>query len=196
MQFRAIFSDTASWGIMEHNDLDVDMAQLEINEKKRNLTGVFKYKLTEDNSPLSSPESSETMTQLRRSSRKKICPQETEKRRVLTKPKKILNGSSTADEISNYYLDKRVKRLPPSLETIFEEPKGNNFMSTRKFKRCIQFSSQTAPSRNKLKVKKRSMKAQKVSVIKRLNKNVALELLKEKLLAIESDEEVILKESK
>ncbi|XP_018566361.1 uncharacterized protein LOC108907252 [Anoplophora glabripennis] len=175
---------------MEHNDLDVDMAQLEINEKKRNFTGVFKYKLTEDNSPISSPESNETITQPRRSGRKKIRSQETEKRRVLTKPKKLLSNNSNTNEINNYYLDKRVKRLPPSLETIFEEPKGNSFMSTRKFKRCIQFSSQVAPCRNKLKVKKRSMKAQKVSIIKRLNKNVALELLKEKLSAIEEDEEI------
>lgn len=181
---------------MEHDDLDVDMAHLEINERKRNFTGVFKCKLTEDNSAHPSPESNDNVTQLRRSNRKKICSQETDKRRVLTKPKKLLNNSSSTDEINNYYLDKRVKRLPPSLETIFEEPKGNTFMSTRKFKRCINFNNLTLPSRSKLKVKKRSMKAQKVSVIKRLNKNVALELLKEKLSAIEEDEEVILKETK
>ncbi|KAJ8926527.1 hypothetical protein NQ314_021129 [Rhamnusium bicolor] len=128
-------------------DLDVDMAQLEINEKKRVSTGVFKYKLNA-NQP-TSPELDDVVTPPRRSTRKKIRPLETEKRRVLTKPRKFLDN---ANEINNYYLDKRVKRLPPSLETIFEEPKGDSFMSSRKFKRCIQFSSHLAM--NKVKVKK------------------------------------------
>ncbi|KAJ8916106.1 hypothetical protein NQ315_004473 [Exocentrus adspersus] len=153
---------------MEQNELDVDMAQLEINEKKRISTGLLKHKVDKNNLPVSSADLPENEVPLRRSCRKKICNQVIEKRRVLMKPRKLSDVNVSMDEIYNYYLDKRVKRLTPSLETIFEEPKGNTFMSTRKFKRTINFA------------------------------NHALRVLQEKLSAIEDDdeEEIILEEEK
>lgn len=110
-----------------------------------------------------------------------ISSMPTENRRVLTKPKK---KDSTANKLESIYLCKQVKRLPPNLETIFEEPKLTKsnkvlYLGLRKQKRVISFND----SSNKGKVKKRQMKAKKVlgksfNVKKRGSMEALLEKLK------------------
>ncbi|KAK5647274.1 hypothetical protein RI129_002166 [Pyrocoelia pectoralis] len=50
--------------------------------------------------------------------------------------------------VEQYYCDKKVKRLPSTLETIFEEPKQQNneeqFIGTRKYKRALHFHQDVA----------------------------------------------------
>nr|XP_008198460.1 PREDICTED: proline-rich protein 14 isoform X2 [Tribolium castaneum]XP_008198461.1 PREDICTED: proline-rich protein 14 isoform X2 [Tribolium castaneum] len=117
---------------------------------------------------------------LRRSGRKRIRTSVPEPVRVLNKPVKLTERSSPKD-IENYYLDKRVKRLNPSLETIFEEPQIVNneavVMSTRKFKRSINFNEVAA--KNSAKVKKRQRKAK--SRTKKTHKKIPLEFVMQKL---------------
>lgn len=97
--------------------------------------------------------------------------------------------------IIKYYTSKKVKRTPSTLETIFEEPKEHQgnllLMGQKKVKRTLDFK----PNTNKAKCHKRQMKAKSrlssssaiISCIKRLriSKTVSLEMLKEKLQAVE-----------
>lgn len=119
----------------------------------------------------------------RRSKRMKIRQVEKQKRRTATKPKKIVDGYSK--EIVNYYLDKKIKRTQSSLETIFEEPINDGCsMGARKLKRCIGFPDIGIYIKDKIKVKKRLMKAKKVCGIKKIKK-LSMDLLLEKLRNIE-----------
>ncbi|CAG9821691.1 unnamed protein product [Phaedon cochleariae] len=161
--------------------LDVDMAQLEIKDgaKKRTSSSISEN----DERPDENASKSEIPLEgtVRRSGRKRIRPVEFDKRRVLSKPKKLLDDLNSK-QIVNYYLDKTVKRTPPTLETIFEEPNPKTVMSTRKFRRLISFPSDVA-SKNRLKVKKRVMKAKLVSSSPR--KKMSMETLLQKLSSID-----------
>lgn len=143
--------------------LDVEMASLQINERKRS----FGCSVEED---ANDDDKEQTGVVLRRSLRKRIRSTESDKRRVLIKPKRFETGS--VSDITSCYLNRKVKRAPSTLETIFEEPKqaktGSLLMSGKKFKRLIEFNA--APSVNEKKVKKRQMKAKKVYPNKRLRK--------------------------
>lgn len=172
---------------MESDNLESNMSYLNITGLKRASSCAFQQDYIDQVSPEPNSEETDENNHLRRSHRKRIKPLEAENRRVLTKPKKLEINANSKDTV-NYYLDKRIKRLPPTLETIFEEPKSDSLMSTRKFKRCINFSDDGL-CKDKLKVKKRSMKAKKVSSIKRLRKKVSMELLMKKLSNIEESEQ-------
>ncbi|CAG9864105.1 unnamed protein product [Phyllotreta striolata] len=94
------------------NKLDVDMSHLEISETEV---------AVED-------EAQNTAT-LRRSGRRKSATEEPpEKKRVLQKPKK-LSTNKEHKQIVNYYLDRKIKRTSSCLETIFEMPKGDTYMT-------------------------------------------------------------------
>jgi len=163
-------------------EVDIDLSALEIQDRKRNHN--------ELDSPTNSLElGSKESEPLRRSGRKKVRPLEIqEKRRVLTRPRK-LNINSTMKEIENYYLDKKVKVSSPALETIFEEPKKDILMGTRRLRRCINFGDVANEKPDKAKVKKRSMKAKKISTFKKMGKKIGLEFLMTKLKKLETDEQ-------
>ncbi|XP_044271497.1 uncharacterized protein LOC123015686 [Tribolium madens] len=121
---------------------------------------------------------------LRRSTRKKIRTSIPEPVRVANKPLKLTEKSSPK-EIENYYLDKRVKRLNPTLETIFEEPQVVNneevVMSSRKFKRSINFN--VIAAKNSAKIKKRRLKAK--NRMKKNRKKIPLEFVMKKLATLD-----------
>lgn len=96
--------------------------------------------------------------------------------------------NSSVKEIKNYYLDKKVKLSSPALETIFEEPKKNMIMSSRKLKRFIHFGEVITEKPDKNKVKKRSMKAKKIikGGFKKINKKLGLDMLMNKLKDLET----------
>lgn len=122
---------------------------------------------------------------VRRSSRRIIRAALPEPPRIPNKPMKLTANSSLKD-IENYYLDKKVKRLNSSLETIFEVPQvvDNNevVMSSRKFKRTINFN--TVVAKNSTKVKKRKTKAKNVRG-KKKEKKIPLEYVMQKIDEIE-----------
>lgn len=120
----------------------------------------------------------------RRSGRVKVRPLTWSQSRNVG-PKK-LNPRSSAKDIEKYYLDKKVKRVHPSLETIFEEPGDDTMMSNRKFKRFINFS--VTCSKNNPKIKKRKLKAKGVSAKTRNGKKVTLKMLMDKLAELDNDE--------
>lgn len=76
----------------------------------------------------------------------------------------------------------QIKKQSPSLETIFEEPTSVNGklleISHKKIKRMMNFNA--TPSMNKLKVKKRQMKAKKFG-FKKNRKKMSMETFMEKL---------------
>ncbi|XP_074032312.1 uncharacterized protein [Leptinotarsa decemlineata] len=165
--------------------LNVFSSQLEIKdgEKKRRIEDLSQEGFTPEFEGIPNENGNEN---LRRSGRKRIRPAEVEKKQIISKPKR-LHEDSSYEEIKKYYLDKKVKRLPPSLETIFEEPKtGGIIMSARKFKRCINFGSMNYLPTNKSKVKKRSLKAKKVTP--RPKNKLTMDLLLKKLSCLEENE--------
>ncbi|KAG5877632.1 hypothetical protein JTB14_030030 [Gonioctena quinquepunctata] len=164
--------------------LDIYISQLEIKdgERKRKVSGVPQQE--------SNNEQIKNAENPRRSGRKRIRPAESVNRRVLSKPKKRMDDCNAKD-IVNYYLDKKVKRLSPSLETIFEEPNSETIMSTRKFKRCINFPNSVCFLKNKFKIKKRAMKAKKV--LSRPKIKMTMEMLFKKLSGIEENGPSVLK---
>ncbi|RZC37829.1 Tantalus domain containing protein [Asbolus verrucosus] len=158
-------------------------------EKKRRWSDVFVPPVCEDDSPSSNgdlehepdtdiPEETLPRRSLRRRFRNSLGERQSAE---LTKPKKLTEKSSAKD-IENYYLDKRVKRLNPSLETIYEEPQQIRdeevVMSTRKYRRVIDFKAIT--TKNSTKIKKRKMKAKLVTPNKH-NSKVSLKFLMQKL---------------
>lgn len=166
-------------------ELDVEMASLELNEKKRRFSAICEAPSESENTELGASDATAS-TSVRRSLRKKVRPLDVDKRRVYTKPKKI--GVGAANDVTGYYLDKKVKLVHTSLETIFEEPKNTkDIMGGRKFRRLINFSPN---STDKVKTKKRQMKAKKVCTTKFLrSKKVTKELILQKLKEIESIQE-------
>lgn len=178
---------------MEQCDIDVDMAYLEINELNPPNGSVKREReLEQSSSSFISPVSDEDNP--RRSLRKKFrISAPTNNARVLSKPKKFVEGSMK--ETMKYYLDKRVKRLHPSLETIFEEPQKESMMSLRKFKRIIEFPATVGLHKDKVKTKRRTMKAKKIKTIKRLKKKVSMDLLMKKLSTIEETDSNISNDS-
>lgn len=163
-------------------ELDIEMASLELGERKRR----FSAATSENEKNEQSADETENKI-LRRSTRKRIRPLDIDKRRVYTKPKKFNGGKDS--EVTGYYLDKKVKLVHTSLETIFEEPKNSEaVMSGRKLKRIINFP---VGGTEKLKTKKRSMKAKKVFSKKfRKFKKVTKELFLQKMEEIDDIEEV------
>lgn len=155
--------------------LDIDMAYLDLDEKELDSVQA------ESSSFLTTVEP--VPNYVRRSTRKKIRPLDCENRRTTKKPKKV--SDNNYKETVSYYLDKRVKKFSSSLETIFEEPKNGTFMASKRLKRFINFSETGIPHKDKVKIKKRALKAKKVHSIKRLNKKVSMDLLMKKLMSIE-----------
>lgn len=118
----------------------------------------------------------------RRSLRRRSMSVPTENRRVKQKPTKKVT------KLESIYLCRSVKRLPPNLETIFEEPKIDKnseilYIGLRKQKRIISFENCSTLNRNK--VKKRQMKAKKVSKSFMKRKRASMETLIEKLKYVE-----------
>lgn len=164
--------------------LDVEMASLQLNERKRSFGCCIEEKDVETETK---QEESEQTGVLRRSLRKRMRS-ETDKRRVVTKPKKI--DVDSVSVVTSYYLDKKVKRAPSTLETIFEEPKqaktGCLLMSGRKFKRLIEFNA--PPLSNDKKVKKRKTKAKALCMNKKLHhKRFTKEFLLQKLSELDDE---------
>ncbi|KAJ8680207.1 hypothetical protein QAD02_015994 [Eretmocerus hayati] len=82
-------------------------------------------------------------------------------RRCSLRPKKrSFADMENEDQIKEYYLDKTVKKHTNSLETIFEEREDpshtTSYMSAKRFKRMIQFT--TEPTDSKLKKRKERIK--------------------------------------
>lgn len=116
---------------------------------------------------------------LRRSSR--VIPKPTPNKTEQTS----ITIPENEEDIKKYYLCKKVKKHPPSLETIFEEPKDQHnvklLMSNRRYRRFCDFSDVH-------KTKKRLMKVKKHSVGKNLKKQkVNLNVLKKKLQEIDEE---------
>ncbi|CAH1112299.1 unnamed protein product [Psylliodes chrysocephalus] len=156
--------------------LDVDISQLEIGETQ---TEILKSKEEKD---VKSAAESEIV---RRSSRKKILPIQTEKKRVISKPKRLSSNGTIDANVINYYLDKKIKRFSSSLETIFEQPKSDEpnsnqdlYMSRRKFVRTLPAKDIKLPKNKK--IKKRNMKVKKINK----RKNLPMEMLLKKLASI------------
>lgn len=159
--------------------IDIDMSYLDLGE------GRFSGASLQSDSFVDELDN-ETTNNIRRSKRKRFRPMECENRRSTTKPRKLLDNDSK--ETVNYYLDKRVKKLPSTLETIFEEPKSGIFMSSRRLKRSINFPDTGVYCKDKLKVKKRLLKAKKVHPVKNVKKRASMDLLMKKLLSLEKDD--------
>lgn len=166
-------------------ELDVEMASLELNEKKRRFSAVGEASAESGEEDSEQSSGTNTNPPLRRSARKRIRPVDIEKRRVYTKPKKI--GADGIGDATGYYLNKKVKLVHTNLETIFEEPKSEqDLMSGRKFRRLINFATQSS---EKLKTKKRQMKAKKVCSTKFLrSKKITKELVLAKLKELDQAE--------
>lgn len=93
----------------------------------------------------------------------KHVPTENLNRRCSLKPKKrTFSEMETEDEIKDYYLDKSIKKVQNTLETIYEEKDGTNqsgtVMSVKRYKRMIQFQGNPTES----KIKKRRARIRKV----------------------------------
>ncbi|KAL1488989.1 hypothetical protein ABEB36_014768 [Hypothenemus hampei] len=162
-------------------EVDLDFSALKIEESSNK-------KRSYRNSSLPEEKCDNSEETLRRSTRKKIKPlvEKNSKRRVMTDPKK-LDMDASIKKIENYYLDKTVKLSSQALETIFEEPKSNQMMSIRKFRRCFSFTEIIYQKPNKNKVKKRSMKAKLIKPhLKKLHKKIDLESLMEKLTNLDN----------
>jgi DNA anti-recombination protein RmuC len=94
------------------------------------------------------------------------------------------------DQIREYYLDKTVKRHANSLETIFEEKDDTSqtttYMSAKRFKRMIQFTTEPTDS----KLKKRRDKVKKVfgsKVNYRKRRKISIQALLDKLNGLHND---------
>ncbi|KAJ3643016.1 hypothetical protein Zmor_025756 [Zophobas morio] len=124
---------------------------------------------------------------VRRSSRRRIATINSEVPTNTVNRVVKLTAKSSEKAIKNYYLDKKVKRTNPSLETIFEEPQVVNneevVMSSRKFKRVINFSA-VPLVKNSAKIKKRKVKAKSLKN-KVKHKKVTLKGLMDKLSEID-----------
>lgn len=159
--------------------LDIDMAYLDLDGKEEVLGETGPQQTSET---LIELVECEIGKQPRRSKRKKIRSIDCENRRTSAKPKKFIDANK---ETANYYLDKRVKKLPSTLETIFEEPTSGVFMSNRRQKRCINFPEVGIYYKDKVKVKKRILKAKKINPKKKWKKRISMDLLMKKLMSIE-----------
>lgn len=122
---------------------------------------------------------------VKRSLRKRVHPLE----------KKVETGPKMRKlSVEQYYCNKKVKRLPSTLETIFEEPKQQNneeqFIGTRKYKRALHFH-QDAAMGSKLKLRKRILKAKKLPSSKKFlnRKKIPLATVIQKLSGVEFDNE-------
>lgn len=151
----------------ENIELDVEMASLEINERKRRFSALS-VPSEEDNETCDMDCTKKT---LRRSARKVFRPLALE-----TKKKMSFDGASDKSSL-------RGKMKHTSLETIFEEPKSENVvMSGRKFRRLISFKDHLS---QKMKTKKRYMKAKKITKNVLRSSKVSKDLLLEKLREID-----------
>lgn len=100
--------------------------------------------------------------------RKSIMPEtsKSSNRRVSMKPsKRIMTENANSKQIEALYLNKKVKSLSQTLETIYEEPKTQNnetdvFIGGRKVKRLLTF--QLGNQYTKDKIKKRRAKIKKL----------------------------------
>ncbi|XP_075969841.1 protein tantalus-like [Anticarsia gemmatalis] len=100
--------------------------------------------------------------------RKSIAPEtsKSSNRRVSMKPsKRIMTENASTKQIEALYLNKKVKSMSQTLETIYEEPKSQNnetevFIGGRKVKRVLSF--QIGSQYTKDKIKKRRAKIKKL----------------------------------
>ncbi|XP_030759202.1 uncharacterized protein LOC115884693 [Sitophilus oryzae] len=172
-------------------DIDIDISTLEIkeNERKRNHSELSPSSSSTSNS-LHQDESKQNDLNPRRSLRKRIRPLEPtiENCRVLRNPRK-LSINSTMKDVQNYYLDKRIKLNSQALETIFEEPQKELYMSSKKLRRCINFINVSHEKPNKAKVKKRVLKAKKTNNFKKVVKKIDMDLLLSKLAVLDNANE-------
>ncbi|XP_017769552.1 PREDICTED: uncharacterized protein LOC108557528 [Nicrophorus vespilloides] len=102
-------------------------------------------------------------------------------------PKKILTVENDLKQIKKIYLNCNKKLKNPSLETIFEDPTGDDkVMSKKKLKRSLTFVDHA--TRSKVKSKKRLMKAKKITAKKRAQTKISMELFMQKLHDLDSEE--------
>lgn len=155
-------------------ELNTNMGSLELEEESDSIA---------DNSV-------QTNGRLRRSSRIK------NKINVsLPESRKGNKKTGKAKTIEEHYLSKEVKRLPSSLETIYEEPKSLNnelqYMSSKKFKRILNCDEENSHMYKNKRSKKRLMKAKKITAAKRIisRKRISMEVLLRKLETVEEDTE-------
>lgn len=172
---------TANANDKQDISLDLEMACLDIDERENGVNHGQLKTVTE----LVTTQNECDNTKFPRRSRRKRISLNCENRRFTTKPKKSDGGYK---ETLNYYLDKRVKRLPSTLETIFEEPKGEVLMSSRRLKRFIHFQDVGTYNTDKARIKKRAMKAKKIHPLRIGKKKSSLDLLMKKLSNLEENE--------
>ncbi|XP_034950261.1 uncharacterized protein tant [Chelonus insularis] len=114
-------------------------------------------------------------------------------RRCSLKPqKRSYSEMDTDGKIRDYYLDRSLKKKPTTtLETIYEEIDGmsenSTVISARKFKRLIQFSSDSKSSDAKIKKRKAKIKRVFGSKFKLKSGSVSMQALIKKLSAIKAD---------
>ncbi|XP_050670463.1 uncharacterized protein LOC126969189 [Leptidea sinapis] len=158
-------------------DLPVKFANLDLME-----TGdsIAKKNVTELNSRVlrkrkqSSPEANKTMN-----------------RRVSMRPRKnnILTENTNPKQIEALYLNKKIKNVSQTLETIYEEPKSSSSNSKntgRKVKRLLTFQSQYS----KEKIKKRRAKIKKLLGNKTFlnRKKISMKVFLKNIECLELDE--------
>jgi hypothetical protein len=130
------------------------MAHLDIMEVDETNTEV---------APDKSSSSEQTSRVLRK--RKSLMPEISRNRRVSMKPRKHMTENANSKQIEALYLNKKVKTLSQTLETIYEEPKTDNtttenLIGGRKVKRLLTF--QIGNQYTKEKIKKRRAKIKKM----------------------------------
>lgn len=100
--------------------------------------------------------------------RKSLAPEpaKSSNRRVSMKPRKhTITENANSKQIEALYLNKKIKTISQTLETIYEEPKPNspdtnNYIGGRKIKRLLTF--QIGNQYTKEKIKKRRAKIKKL----------------------------------
>ncbi|XP_041977203.1 uncharacterized protein LOC121731696 [Aricia agestis] len=133
------------------NDLPNQMAHLDLME------------LGEEKTTKTEPESTSRVLRKRKSIASE-CPKPSN-RRVSMRPRKhSISDNINSKEIEALYLNKKVKTLSQTLETIYEEPKASSstdtFVGGRKIKRLLTF--QIGSHYTKEKIKKRRAKIKKL----------------------------------
>lgn len=129
--------------------------------------------------------------------RKSLMPEinKSSNRRVSMKPRKHTTENANPKQIEALYLNKKVKSLSQTLETIYEEPKTDNnstetLIGGRKVKRLLTF--QLGNQYTKEKIKKRRAKIKKLLGNKTFlnRKKIPMQVFLKTIECLELDETV------
>ncbi|XP_028163471.1 uncharacterized protein LOC114355023 isoform X2 [Ostrinia furnacalis] len=142
------------------------------------------------------PQTNEVTSRVLRK-RKSLMPEinRSSNRRVSMKPRKHMTENANPKQIEALYLNKKVKAVSQTLETIYEEPKTDNnlsetFIGGRKVKRLLTF--QLGNQYTKEKIKKRRAKIKKLLGNKSFlnRKKIPMQVFLKTIECLELDETV------